>query len=49
METGPKGAAMADETQDEIQRRLLKLHGRMTAFAAAHLGFFESALALLLS
>jgi hypothetical protein len=26
---------MADETQDEIQRELLKLHGRMAAFADA--------------
>ena len=26
---------MADETQDEIQRELLKLHGRMAAFAEA--------------
>ncbi|HEX4098844.1 MAG TPA: hypothetical protein VHX64_19100 [Caulobacteraceae bacterium] len=26
---------MADETQDEIQRRLLKLHGQMMAFAEA--------------
>ena len=26
---------MADETQDEIQRRLLRLHGEMAAFAEA--------------
>ncbi len=26
---------MADETQDEIQQRLLKLHGQMAAFAEA--------------
>ena len=26
---------MADETQDEIQQRLLKLHGQMMAFAEA--------------
>ena len=26
---------MADENQDEIQRELLKLHGRMAAFAEA--------------
>ena len=35
MEAGRKGAGMADETQDEIQRRLLKLHGQMMAFAEA--------------
>ena len=26
---------MADETQDEIERRLMKLHGQMSAFAEA--------------
>ena len=33
---GKRGVAtMADETQDEIQQRLMKLHGRMSAFAEA--------------
>ncbi len=35
MKAGRKGAVMADETQDEIQQRLLKLHGQMAAFAEA--------------
>jgi hypothetical protein len=35
MAAGRKVQRMADETQDEIQRRLLKLHGQMAAFAEA--------------
>ena len=37
---------MADETQDEIQRRLLRLHGEMAAFAEERIASAEGLAAL---